>query len=207
MNELSLIGDLFDKSGDFEVCLMSSYSLNLNFLENYLLSSNGLSLCDEISIFTDQYVYEGLFEDHPAWLNKKYLVTRIRSVGVFHPKIYLLASEKKVIFALGSANLSREGLTSNLELLSIFEVSKDNTQDHSLLMDIIEYFENLARLSGSQKAATRVRTARNICSGFVREKSQPSTAFVHNLDNPLIEKLINLLGNQKPSSCQLLTLF
>jgi HKD family nuclease/predicted house-cleaning noncanonical NTP pyrophosphatase (MazG superfamily) len=207
MNEISLLVDLFDKHGDFEAGLVCTYNLNLNFFENYLLDLNALRLCDSLSIFTDSSSYAGLIDDNPKWLNKKYLVTSIPSRGVFHPKIYLLTSEKRSLLALGSANLTREGMTSNLELLSLFEVSKEQPIYYSLLVDVIGYFKKIAERSGSSIAQEKVRHVEEICSGYSLKKADASPHFIHNLENPLMDEIKKNVDGKGLTSIQIISPF
>lgn len=124
----NLINELFDKSKNFRMAILCTYSLSIDFLEKYLLNLDGLAQCEELSIFTDRRVYNKLFESSSLqkskWINKRYLLTPIDTNGVFHPKLYILASDKMIRIGIGSSNLTREGLASNLELASVFEITK-----------------------------------------------------------------------------------
>ena len=113
-----LVEELFDKSKAYRMGILCTYSLNIDFLENYLLKLDGLSNCTNLCVFTDRKVYNSHFDlnsiSRSRWINKRYLLTPINTSGVFHPKLYVLASEKEVRIGIGSANLTREGLAGNL---------------------------------------------------------------------------------------------
>ncbi|RMG92444.1 MAG: hypothetical protein D6706_16835, partial [Chloroflexi bacterium] len=125
MAKFNLVESFFDRRHGFETAVLCSYGLDLHFFENYLLKLNGLYACDDIVLFVDAQTYTQFQQSGyvPQALNRRYLVSWLQSPGVFHTKLYLLASPKKALIGIGSANLTREGIASNLELLATFEVT------------------------------------------------------------------------------------
>lgn len=165
MKNVNLVETVFSKNYHFESGILCTYGFNLNFFENYLMKLDTLYTCDNICIFTDSCTYDGFITGSysPRWLNKKYLVNRLKTGGVFHPKLYLFASEKKAVVSIGSANLTRDGIASNLELLSVFEISEKVPAYAPLLRDCIEYVRRLAQITKSKNTVDQVDTFNQLC--------------------------------------------
>ena len=62
------------------------------------------------------------------------------STRVFHPKLGLFVADDRALALIGSANLTRGGLERNLELGSVFEVSRDGGP-RQLFNEILSYIE------------------------------------------------------------------
>lgn len=209
MSNFNLVESIFSKNHQFEAAIICTYGLNLNFFENYLMKLNALYTCDNITIFTDSNIYDGFIHESysPRWLNKKYLVNRLRTNGAFHAKLYLLASEEKAIIGIGSANLTRDSITSNLELLSFFEVSKKDKRYSPLLRETIDYVKRLAQISKSDNANNQVELFNQICTEYLDGEDESNVQFIHNLDHPIIDTLIDAISSNKISKMQILSPF
>jgi HKD family nuclease len=196
----NLVDDFFAKNQGYEVAVFCSFGLNLNFFENYLLKLDGLAACESISVFTDSAVYESFSDDlnnyHPRWLNRKYLLTSIETGRIFHPKLYIMASEKKAQIAIGSANLTREGITSNLEIISLFYITENDLKHANLLYDCVLFLSRLAEYSKSKVAQERIRELVDVTTKLVNINSESDIKFLHNLDKPLIEQIKNSLDSK-----------
>ncbi len=212
MKNVNLVETVFSKNYHFESGILCTYGLNLNFFENYLMKLDALYSCDNICIFTDSGTYDGFIKESkesyiPRWLNKKYLVNRLKTSGVFHPKLYMFASEKKAVVGIGSANLTRDGIASNLELLSDFEISEKDPACASLLRDCIEYVRRLAQISKSKNAVDQVDVFSQLCRTYFYSDEENGIQFVHNLDRPLIETIKESVKDSKISKIQVLSPF
>jgi len=209
MKNTNLIETVFSKNWHFESSILCTYGLNLNFFENYLMKLDALYSCDNICIFTDSGTYDNFLRESysPRWLNKKYLINRLKTGGVFHPKLYMFASEEKAILGIGSANLTRDGIASNLELLSTFEISGKNLACASLLRDCIEYARRLAQISKSKKAVDQVDVFNQLCKAYYFSDEENGIRFVHNLDRPLIEVIKESAKGSKILKIQIISPF
>lgn len=201
MSSISLVNDFLYKSGSFECAILCTYGLNLHFFENYLLKQNALYYCDNICVFTDYNIYNNFLAENyrhqPRWLNKKYLVTYLKTRGIFHSKLFIVASENKVFVVIGSANLTRDGIASNLELASLFEFSKNDLAHSNVLRKSIDYVERLAKLSKSTKSIEKVNLLKEICIPFIDSEKPEETEFVHNLDIPFIDQIKDFIGDSQ----------
>lgn len=195
MGKVNLVDSLFDKKHPYEVAILCSFGLDLNFLENYLLNLNGLYPCSSITMFVDASTYDGFLEAayKPRRLNRRYLVSRIKTAGVFHTKLYILASSKRALIGIGSANLTREGIASNLELLSTFEVSERKQGYGPLLGDCIRYIQRIAQISQSDHAIDSGNALAQICRSYVPEGGDQDLHLIHNLDRPILVSILEHL--------------
>jgi HKD family nuclease len=209
MKDINLVDALFSRSLPFEAAVLCTYGLNLNFFENYLMKLDALYGCESICAFTDAGTYDGFIRDEyaPRWLNRKYLVCRLKTNGVFHPKLYIFASEKRVIAGIGSANLTREGIASNLELLSIFDISEKDQTWAPLLRDCLAFVKRLAEITKSKSAMEQVEMLIQICGRCLKGDTPAPIHFVHNLDMPLITTIMEIVKPGPVSKVQILSPF
>ena len=169
MKSINLVDNIFSKNYQFESAILCTYGLNLNFYENYLMKLDALYSCDNVCIFTDSGTYDNFIKESytPRWLNKKYLVSRVKANMVFHPKLYMFASEKRAAIGIGSANLTSDGIASNLELFSVSEISEKDRNYSHLLRDCIEYVSRLARITKSKTAIDKVDVFTQLCRTYL----------------------------------------
>ncbi len=210
MSNANLIENIFNRNHPFEIGIFCTFGLNLNFLENYLLKLNGFKNCEDICIFTDSMTYDGFMDVdyNPRWLNKKYLVNRVKTNGIFHPKLYMMASEKKAVIAIGSVNLTRDGIASNLELLSVFEISEKDQKYSGLLRDSIGYVQRLAEISKSKSAASQIKKFGEICRPYMHNRTnEEDVQFIHNIDEPIITKILKNLEGHSVHKVQIISPF
>jgi hypothetical protein len=211
MAKFNLVDSFFDRRHGWETAVLCSYGLDLNFLENYLLKLNALYACDNIALFVDGQTYDQFQQAAytPHLLNRRYLVSWLRAPGVFHTKLYLLASSKKALIGVGSANLTREGIASNLELLTTFEVSERDRTFGALLDDCLLYVQRLAQMTQSKRAQDQVAALADCCRPFVRaeDKNDSRMQFLHNLDRPLLDEIVQALNGRSVTKIQIISPF
>ena len=196
----NLVDELFNKSKTYRMGIFCTYSLNIEFLENYILNLNGVNNCSNLTIFTDRKIYNDMFNMYggckPRWINKRYLLTPIDTNGVFHPKLYLLASDKEIRFGIGSANLTREGLATNLEIVSVFEVSMKDRTYLSLLKECLEFIKNIAIHSKSPSAIQSVKEFIEYISDLLIGDSVKNINLFHNVEESICEQVENALDKK-----------
>ncbi|MPQ44453.1 phospholipase D-like domain-containing protein [Clostridium tarantellae] len=206
----NFIDDIFNKNKNFEMGIFCTYSFNTDFFENYILNLKGVNTCRNISIFTDREMYNNSFNagemTKPKWINKKYLVTPIDTNGVFHPKLYLLASEKSVSIGVGSANLTREGLASNLEIISTFEVTEKNKKYSGLLKECLEFLRELSLYSNSASAIKSVDTFINYTSHLLSEEKS-EIRFLNNFNEAILPTIVKELEDNTVNNIKVISPF
>ena len=189
MKEINLIDNFFKDKNGFEAAILCSFNLNLQFFEQFLLKLDTLYTCRNISLFIDNNIYNDLINEpfKPRYLNKNYLVTSITAKGSFHPKIYIATSEKKASLAIGSANISMDGMARNLEILSCFEISEENQEHSHIFITVLDYLQKLAEISRSKKAIGQFNKFKDICHPLIQKTKKNSFEFLHNLDQSFTE--------------------
>lgn len=60
--------------------------------------------------------------------------------NIFHPKIYLLESDKNTYLIIGSSNLTQQGLFVNIESSILLEIENDNEEDYNIIIKLKEYY-------------------------------------------------------------------
>ncbi len=199
----NLVEELFDKSKAYRMGILCTYSLNIDFLENYLLKLDGLSNCTNLCVFTDRKVYNSHFDlnsiSRPRWINKRYLLTPINTSGVFHPKLYILASEKEVRIGIGSANLTREGLAGNLEIASVFVITEKDKTYAGLLKECLSFLGDVAMLSGSTCANEGVNEFIEYIDKFMTDE-EGDLHLINNLNISIASQVVDKLKNHSVNS-------
>lgn len=62
------------------------------------------------------------------------------SNNIFHPKIYLLESDKKTYLIMGSSNLTQQGLFANIESSILLEIENNNERDYDIIIKLKKYY-------------------------------------------------------------------
>jgi HKD family nuclease len=197
----NLVTQFFDKNKGFEMGIFCTYSLNLEFFENYILNLDGVSGCTNLCVFTDRKVYNSHFDinatEKPKYINRKYLVVPVDTKGVFHPKLYLLASEKLVRIGIGSANITKEGISNNLEIVSIFEISEKDKTYSFLLKQCLEFLYKIAYNTNSKSAVKQVNEFAMYMGHLLSVDKKSPLQIINNLEMPIISKTVELLKERK----------
>lgn len=199
---------LFDGKPASLACL-STYNFDPDFFERRVLRSPALAQARRIVIFMDAGQWSQLLaQDVPArWLNRRYLVVPVRrSGGVFHPKLNLLIGDEELWLHCGSANLTRAGCSSNLELVNAIRVSIADADKHPELLNLmraaLRFFE-LASKDGHEEAARIGREwLKEIRDGYAwageNQGEHSELSLVHTYDGPLWKQVERELGRNGP---------
>jgi len=128
---------------------------------------------------------------------------------VFHSKLVLLVAEDRALAFVGSANLTRGGLETNLELGSVFEISPAGgpTQLFRALLDYLS--TGLAQEVVGMPAAALQDTCvalRDILRALPKEKS-PQHFFLHNYETPLWEQILAALPHRRVAQISIVSPF
>lgn len=201
---------LFD--GDpAHLALLSTYQFDPDFFERrLLLRCPALSKARRLVVFMDAVQWqEMLRQDVPArLLNRRYLVVPVRTVrGVFHPKLNLLLTEQGGQVHCGSANLTRCGCSSNLELLNAIPFGGEGDDEESVFV-AREAFEFFRRACADAEGEPG-----RICREWLEETAAsfpwlkiplPGDAvrrvrLLHTYDGSLWDRLTAAIGTDPPS--------
>lgn len=193
--------DLFLK-GKFDHGVICTYTFDPFFFEDYCLDKfTSISENGNLSVMVDRHIYDEFLLDkneRPKQANIRYLLVPIQAYRTFHPKIVLLASKRKGMLVIGSANFTRAGITSNAELVGAFYFELNDFEDHlSLFIQAFKFIQGLVHYSGSNALASNVRAMAHEASWLTNEveihPDQPR--LLHNLSIPLFDQLLSSFPN------------
>src|SRR5262249_49982444 len=132
--------------------VLTTFAFSPSFFEDIALekfralneNGNITVLIDAASL--DSLITAGLSnpDGFPKRANLRYLLHPIATSGNFHSKIFLFSTKDRGLLVIGSANLTRQGLSSNAELISVFQFEQE--KDEAALPLFQETFEYLCRL-------------------------------------------------------------
>jgi hypothetical protein len=202
--KLDLHGRL--KKHAFEHALITTYNFGARFFEDYALE-NFKSLQDNgnVSLLLDEGEYQDLLkaaaensESFPRLANIRYLLHPVRVPGVFHPKVFLLASRRRGLLFVGSANFTQDGLGSNAELVTAFDYEEEkNGAALPLLQSAFRFFESLAEHWPSVQLHSNLNTM--LAEVPWLSKTAPGSGdgelpvLLSNLETPLWDQLVSRL--------------
>jgi hypothetical protein len=202
--------NLFD--GDpAHLALLSTYQFDPDFFERrLLLRCPALSKARRIAVFMDAGQWqEMLRQDVPArLLNRRYLVLPVRAFrGVFHPKLNLLMTERGGQVHCGSANLTRCGCSSNLELLNAVPFGGEGDDEETVLL-ARETFEFFSRACADAEGEPG-RICREwleeaaVCFPWLKTPSGSEAVrrvrLLHTYDGSLWDRLAAVIDNASPT--------
>jgi len=186
----------------YEYGLIATFNLDVQFLEDYLLNKVGsFSDCSYLTILMDADEYEILsssLDQQVKHLNRRYLLVPILVSGAFHAKVYIFVTKKKGLLILGSANLTRAGLTRNAELVLVhrYDQDEDEKNPSPLFQQAFSFFIDLQRrgLSHSKTLEEHIERMANEIP-WLQNETEPSIdsqpfRFIHNLEKPIIEQMV-----------------
>ena len=139
------VSSLFDTDPAY-IALLSTYQFDPDFFERRLLRCQTLAKARRVVVFVDARQWQRLLhQEVPARLvNRRYLVVPVRAPrGAFHPKLNLLLTERGGQVQCGSANLTRCGCSSNLELLNAVPFGGEDSDEDGvgLALDAFRFFK------------------------------------------------------------------
>jgi hypothetical protein len=187
--------------------VITTFAFSLRFFEDYALEKfRALQENGNISILIDRNTYEQILEsaetdspDFPKKANLRYLLQPVRVGRTFHPKIFLFAGKDRGLLIIGSANLTRDGLGSNAEMVSAFRFRIGDEEDKlPLFRQALDYIWALNARSPSEQLESNLRALEREASWIAvpedKEAANLMPRLIHNLDRPLIEQLAERVG-------------
>ncbi|WP_114635395.1 hypothetical protein [Vibrio splendidus] len=140
-NPISLIEEL--KKGGYDSCLMTSYSINFVFYEEYLLRKMQIAGVTNHLLFVDNRMLKAAIQHFPPkFAGYAYGIAPMKCNQAFHPKVYMLLGKNKGLLIVGSHNMTLSGFGSNLEVTNVIRFDeKSNDKDLSIFKDAFHAFE------------------------------------------------------------------
>lgn len=105
-----------------------TFTFEPSFFEDFCLEHfRALGEGTSVTVIADARIYSSLTVldpvQRPRLANLRYLLHPVAVHGVFHPKVFLFASEDRGLLVVGSANFTRSGLGTNAELVGVYSTT------------------------------------------------------------------------------------
>lgn len=197
------IVDEFNKQSGFTHAFLTTYEFSPGFFEDRILKTKAFRNCPNIAIFIDEDKYKEICTDPRGgrFINRRYMLIPVKmpnsGFGVFHPKQWLLFGKDIAKLYVGSSNLTRSGLTSNLEMISCFEHENSAADSPNLALFYSAYMFIRTLAEGncdySQTIVNLVRQV-GLLYPFLAEKadSKGEIKLIHNLDSPILSQFLDM---------------
>ena len=181
--------------------VLCTFTFDPSFFEGYCLDHfTALSNNNNISVCTDRATYHKIVLSpeslRPKLVNLRYLLSPIDTNGRFHSKLFLLCTKTSGRLILGSANFTNAGLTSNAELVDVFDFEV-NEREHflGLFQDALSFVTALTEHWPVESLASNVGELLRGTPWLGKEKPSlvPSVRLLHNLDESLWQQILQLV--------------
>ncbi len=207
-------------SGTYHSVLMTSFSINLFYLDTQLaraLSAKGINYVS--AVIDARCLSEQLEKFSFAFSNDKRIEYSLHGYimnGSFHPKIQFYVGNKHILALVGSGNITISGHGGNMEGWSVISADSAESPSYKILMDIWDYLQYIYRQLGDE-GMNFIRTVEENCKllvegveGKVMEydiDGSYSVRFFSNKDRNIYEKLIEWIGNDPISQITVMSPF
>jgi hypothetical protein len=187
----------------YEHAVVCTYTFEAPFFEDYCLDRlSSLSHNGNISVLLDRGVYEksitGAESHRPKSANLRYLLHPVSVPGVFHPKLVLLLSRSRGRLILGSANVTRPGLTSNAELVGCYDYEAEKGESlRPLFQSAFEYLVRLSERWPGEQLTSNLQTVLREVPWVAPDGESAAPAdylLAHNLTTSLWEQICGEVG-------------
>ena len=174
--------------------LLTTYALSPTLFESQIIRPLLDSRCDEILLLVDRDGYDALLTERAAlahagcsyWIGCVDLFPR-----AFHPKVALLWSEDAATAFVMSANFTRGGLATNVEIVDRLTWSRDTGGDIGEVSNVAAWFR---RLGGSLPIPAAIATTIDrMLVGFPTDRTagrDTEARFIHNLDVSIFDQVM-----------------
>jgi hypothetical protein len=171
-------------AGRFDHALLTTYSFNLRFFEEWVLRALWAAEVRNVVVFVDQYeLAQALADRAPSAAGRAYhAVAATVTKAAFHPKVLLVTGRNGVRVCVSSANLTPDGQLRNAESIIAFDSQLDGH-----LRPILDAGDLFRRLSENAPAHTTEAIQAALADMPEDEDAKSGYRFVHNLDEPLID--------------------
>lgn len=201
-DRIDLIKEFAEIQKNNDYIILTTYCFDPFFFDVYLLNKiQSNNPASEIILLVDAEQYERSYDKFTNDTGRKYhLVPVYMENGVFHPKFFLFLSEseKKLTLYIGSGNITLQGFTRNVELVSKIEYPL--TENYSNINKILEILNGLVKKNFINetkviKIIQEVVTTLSFKTSDIKEDSV--YAILHNLEEPILSQLLNEVKDKK----------
>ncbi|MGJ7027614.1 hypothetical protein [Petrimonas sulfuriphila] len=195
-------------SGKFHSAIFTTYSINLYYLEQQVLSLLGSKGIHYVSVLVDSNMLNtqldaySILSEHRK---RNYAVHGIQCNGSFHPKIIFLAGETTLLLLLGSGNLTSSGHGKNLEVWNAIYIDNDKDKKLGIVIQAWNYLKNLHADLGLS-AQYKIKSIEENCAllsnteqvklfDWYEIDDNSKISFLANGSDSLFSQLSNLIDN------------
>lgn len=170
--------------GQFEHALLTTYSFNLRFFEEWVLRSLWAAEVRNVVVFVDRSQLGAALSDRaPTLAGRAYhLVSGSCAKYAFHPKLLLVSGREGARLCVSSANLTPDGQLRNAESAIAFDA---NLAGHR--RPIAEAGDLFRRLSAEAPPHTASAIQAALAALPEEDEDESHYRLLHNLDQPLLE--------------------
>ena len=169
-----------------EEVLLLSFTLNLAFWERFALGA-ARSLGARVTVVGDaRYVSVDTRSVRNA--GRTYLDGRAlpKRGSAFHPKLLLIASEDRVVAAIGSGNATLDGWHDSAEIWTVIRGTRDRCP--ATIQDLVRWLVDLpSHVSFGPLVERSFRRIEELLSGF--DFSEPGPSLLTSLHQPILEQI------------------
>ena len=182
----------------YDHAFFCTFNFQPDFFEGYCLDQfDSLVANNGITVIMDgrelDRLVSGPQSGWPREANVRYLLHAARPRGRFHPKIFFLASKTRGLLVVGSANLTRPGITRNAELARSFsfEINK-----HELALPLFKsarkFLDEVATKWPSSELTKRLNDLDVDAPWLTAADAKPlPLKLLHNLTKPLLPQIVD----------------
>lgn len=195
-------------SGKFHSAIFTTYSINLYYLEQQVLSLLGSKGIHYVSVLVDSNMLNTQLDTYSILSEQRkrnYAVHGIQCNGAFHPKIIFLAGETTLLLLLGSGNLTSSGHGKNLEVWNAIYIDNDKDKKLGIVIQAWNYLKNLHAALGLS-AQYKIKSIEENCAllnntehvkllDWYEIDHNSKISFLANGSDSLFSQLSNLIDN------------
>lgn len=146
----------------FGHAVLTTFCFDAEFFEEYCLEQlESLQDNNDVNVLMDRRELDRLLAGPPStWpsrANVRYLLHPVDATGRFHPKVFLFASKERGLLVIGSANLTKAGLTQNGEMAVAFHFEAGKREQYaSLFQQAFRFLRMVEERSPSSDLGSRL---------------------------------------------------
>ena len=170
--------------GRFDHALLTTYSFNLRFFEEWVLRALWAAEVRNVVVFVDsRELGHALADRAPSAAGRAYHIVAAKNAkAAFHPKVLLVTGSAGARLCVSSANLTADGQLRNAESAIAFD---SNLAGH--VRPILDAGQLFGRLSADAPAHTADAILQGLASLPDDTGEDSPYRLVHNLDEPLLD--------------------
>lgn len=189
MEEQSILEAVRDMPHDARI-LFTTFKFNRYFFEKTIFSSFRKSVLPLVLVDYSEYQLMLREQGSSMLADTRYLIDPIKLSGTFHPKFILAVTDDVVKIIVSSANLTPQGYSTNLEMLTSISLEFSNA-DAEFLAEVNDFLSELSQYIDSNPHRRQLE--------FIKDKISEKTAIkMKDSDFKKTEK-VHLLHNMKVS--------